>query len=331
MMDFSWIDLLINRVSVGLVLALGGLGVIAATIYLKDMPFERKKVVLIDFTHLFWQILVWLIFCAGKFFLHGHLEHISGVLAVILGTYVSIKVFRIWFSMFLFVLHPREGVPLLFINLWTLVFAIIIVLSVINLAFNINVTSMIATSALLSIVLGLALQETLGNIMAGVTISITPSFEIGDWVEIKGNPSILGQVEEIHWRAVVVKTLTNEIVTIPNKIIVGSSVANLSNRTSPVERMFTMKVSSSSDPSQVKQIIEYHLRAHPQVSPNGIRNAYLAETDERGMTFKIIYAPVDFASQLSISSQVTLSCLKDFAEKKITLATFRISETKEPT
>ena len=66
--------------------------------------------------------------------------------------------------------------------------------------------SLLTTSALLTAVVGLSLQDTLGNLFAGLSIQAQRPFEIGDWIQFDSEAKHAGRVIEINWRATTVMT-----------------------------------------------------------------------------------------------------------------------------
>lgn len=79
--------------------------------------------------------------------------------------------------------------------------------------------ALVATSAVLTLVLGLALQETLGMLFAGMTLVGDKRLAPGTWVEIDGT---LGQVEELGWRVLVLRTRLGQRVMVPNTNVTRS-------------------------------------------------------------------------------------------------------------
>ena len=76
-----------------------------------------------------------------------------------------------------------------------------------------KVTAFLATGTVLAAVLGLALQETLGNLFAGIALSLEDSFEVGDVVR---TGDILGVVESVRWRGTHLRTFNNNLLIVPN-------------------------------------------------------------------------------------------------------------------
>ena len=73
----------------------------------------------------------------------------------------------------------------------------------------------VATTAVGAVVIGFALQDTLGNLFAGLAIQIEKPFRVGHWVTIGG---IDGIVSEITWRATKIRTKAGNFVVVPNSV-----------------------------------------------------------------------------------------------------------------
>ena len=78
---------------------------------------------------------------------------------------------------------------------------------------GVELSSLVATSAVITAVLAFAMQDTLGNILGGLALQLDNSLEIGDWVKLD---DLSGQVVEIQWRFTAVLTRNGEKVVIPN-------------------------------------------------------------------------------------------------------------------
>ena len=74
---------------------------------------------------------------------------------------------------------------------------------------QIDLGSLLATSAALSVVAGFALQETLGNLLAGLSLQVEHPFQVGDWVSVDG---FIGRVTQMAWRATMLETKKREHV-----------------------------------------------------------------------------------------------------------------------
>ncbi len=92
---------------------------------------------------------------------------------------------------------------------------------------GINLSGLIATSAVLTAVIGLSLQDTLGNIVSGLAIQTDDSMHVGDWVKVG---DLVGRVTEIRWRYTAIETRNWETVIVPNGHLVKNQVLVLGRR-----------------------------------------------------------------------------------------------------
>src|SRR6266487_2463789 len=86
----------------------------------------------------------------------------------------------------------------------------------------------LATTAVGAVVLGFALQDTLGNLFAGLAIQIEKPFRVGHWVTIGGTD---GVVCEVTWRATKLRTKQGNFVVVPNSTVSKETITNYSEPT----------------------------------------------------------------------------------------------------
>ncbi len=91
---------------------------------------------------------------------------------------------------------------------------------------GVNTANIFTGSAIITVVLGLALQSTLGNIFAGLAIQMHQPFAIGDWIQFDDKREHIGKVREINWRATTVVTLDEVEVVIPNNKLAELPLTN---------------------------------------------------------------------------------------------------------
>src|SRR5215213_800569 len=110
----------------------------------------------------------------------------------------------------------RIDAPTLIRNIFTIVAFTILFLIAFTLLFpGVNLGALFTTSAIFGVILGLALQDTLGNFFAGISLQADRPFQVGDVITV-GAQRHTGVVEEISWRAIKIRTFTNHVVLIAN-------------------------------------------------------------------------------------------------------------------
>jgi small-conductance mechanosensitive channel len=166
----------------------------------------------------------------------------------------------------------------------------------------------LATSALVSVVLGLALQDTLGNLFAGVALQFDKPYEIGDWIEVHGpNGEVFtGEVNEITWRATILFGFFDEVLTLPNRLVAQSDVSNFSARKKPVYRGLNLTLDPDADEETVKEILHEVLRETPGVLQGLQHLVMLRELTEKGAVYRLFY-PIDhFGRQYIIVDEILM-------------------------
>ncbi len=101
-----------------------------------------------------------------------------------------------------------------------------------------------------SIVVGLALQEPLGNIVSGLMLLLERPLAIGDWIIADGTT---GKVIEINWRSVHIESILHEMRIIPNVVLYKTSFSNLSRPTPARTDTYDVGFSYDHAPNDVKQ------------------------------------------------------------------------------
>ncbi len=92
---------------------------------------------------------------------------------------------------------------------------------------GLDVTSLVATSAVVTAIIGLSLQDTLGNTIGGLALQLDDSIHVGDWIKVG---DVNGRVTEIRWRFTAVETRNWETVYIPNSKLVKDNVTVFGKR-----------------------------------------------------------------------------------------------------
>ena len=92
---------------------------------------------------------------------------------------------------------------------------------------NAPVGSLIATSGVFAVILGLAMQSTLSDVFSGIALNIGKAYSVGDWLLV--SDGIEGKVVETNWRATYLLNGANDLVIVPNSDLAKARLINLSN------------------------------------------------------------------------------------------------------
>ncbi len=181
----------------------------------------------------------------------------------------------------------------------------VVALMVVFRALGVDLGSILTTSAILTAVIGLSLQETLGNLFAGLAVHMERPFEVGDWVQV-GNESkpTIGRVVEINWRATKMVTTDRVSIVVPNGLIARSGIQNLS-RPSPVAR-FTVSFQGPYEvpPNRIEGVVLEALRGCPDVLPEPATKVWTAGFADSGIDYQVAYYMDNFQIKRDIESEI---------------------------
>jgi small-conductance mechanosensitive channel len=126
--------------------------------------------------------------------------------------------------------------------------------AIITYVFDLPVRGLLATSGVIAIILGLALQSTLGDVFSGIVLNFSRPYGPGDWVNIAGETS--GRVIEINWRATHLLTAQRDLAIIPNSTIAKARIINLSFPSAVHGVTITVQVATERSPAVVAALLE---------------------------------------------------------------------------
>jgi small-conductance mechanosensitive channel/CRP-like cAMP-binding protein len=128
---------------------------------------------------------------------------------------------------------------------------------------GVDLRGIVATSAVITAVIGFSLQDTLGNVMGGMALQMERTIRPGDWIRID---DLEGRVKAIRWRQTSVETRNWDTIVIPNSQLMKTRVALIGCRSaSPTQhrQWVYFAVDLKQPPTRVIEIVETALRAEP--------------------------------------------------------------------
>jgi hypothetical protein len=158
-----------------------------------------------------------------------------------------------------------------------------------------------AATAAGAVVLGLALQDTLGNFFAGLAIQIDKPFRVGHWVRVLGND---GMVTEVTWRATKLRTKTGNFVVVPNSVLSKDTIVNYSEPTEDTRLEFEVGASYNAHPNQVKETILEAIRDEPLMSRTVAPEVLLVAFGDHSITYRVRVWLSDFAADERLKDNV---------------------------
>jgi len=147
---------------------------------------------------------------------YGNFVKIPFVVLWALLAYLGIRFLNAAIFDFAFRLRRGYEAPTLVRNIFTLIVFTVLFVVIFKLEYpEVNLGALFTTSAIFGVIIGLALQDTLGNFFAGISLHADRPFQVGD-VIVVGQQKHTGVVEGITWRAIKIRTFQNHIVLVSN-------------------------------------------------------------------------------------------------------------------
>jgi small-conductance mechanosensitive channel/CRP-like cAMP-binding protein len=149
---------------------------------------------------------------------------------------------------------------------------------------GLDLSSILATSAMITAVVAFAMQDTLGNILGGLALQLDNSIQIGDWIKVD---DVSGKVVDIRWRSTLVETRNWETAVIPNSQLMKNKFMVLGRRTDqPVQwrRWVWFNVGFTVPPAHVVRLVEEVIQQTDiaNVAKSPLPNCLLMEMDDKG-------------------------------------------------
>src|SRR3984885_3145337 len=129
--------------------------------------------------------------------------------------------------------------------------------------FDLPVKGLLATSGALEIIIGLALQSSLGDVFSGIVLNIERPYRVGDWIIL--DDTLQGKVIETNWRATHILTGNQDVAIVPNSVIAKSRLVNCSAPTKTHGTSIRVKLEPSLTPSAGCNLLKEVLLGSTQI------------------------------------------------------------------
>ncbi len=201
--------------------------------------------------------------------------------------------------------HTRRMVPNVIRMFGSLNIYVLASFGIIAFVFDQKITSLLATSGLLAMIIGLAIQANISNVFSGIAINIERPFVVGDWVKIGDLEE--GEVVDITWRTVRVKSRDGFTISVPNGQASEMAVHNYT--AGKVTRLtFNLNVDPNADPRFIEEVLMRALVAAPNVvkepKPTVRYNGTVDGYNDWGGNFSIQYWIANYAMREQVASDV---------------------------
>ncbi len=218
---------------------------------------------------------------------------------------IALGIIRIYITFVVNVLLARRAVPRI-VGEVTIALSVVVFTLVRLDAVGVNLTSIIATTAVGGAAIAFAMQSTLGNLLGGISLQLDNTCRIGDWIEIEG---VTGEVVGIRWRYTALATVNNVTIIIPNASLMNNRVTLLGRRGDqriPWRRPVEFTVGYEWTPGQVMTVVNAALERVdvPCVAAEPAANCICAGFDANAIKYTVFYWLTDIKQYMVTDSRV---------------------------
>ncbi len=203
------------------------------------------------------------------------------------------------------------------------VFSIIIYIVAFFVIFNsqypqVDLAALFTTSTILGVIIGLALQDTLGNLFAGLAIQADQPFQIGDVISINNKGA--GVVESVSWRGVKIRTFQNKLVVISNSVL-GKEAIEVAPRDNLNARIVIFTTIYATSPAKTIHTIREVVRQVENVSSKLRPVVRIRDFNLNGIDFEVKYWLDDYSKYNDTDALIRQRIWYAFQREQIEFAT----------
>ncbi len=183
---------------------------------------------------------------------------------------------------------------------------------------GINVWPLLATSTVFTAIVGLSLQDTFRNLFAGLTISLSKPFRIGDWImfNASGGHNHIGQVVEIGWRITKIRNLDFNYVVIPNEQFTSSTLVNFNMPSTNHAKTINFPISLHAELNHIIPVLETAATSIKGVQEEPKPEASIEVVNIDHINVRLRFWLNEFDDADNITGRVIEVCFKKLGELK---------------
>lgn len=196
-------------------------------------------------------------------------------------------------------LRGRVAAPALLRQLVRLLVFVVGVAIVVKLVLQMNLGGFLVSSAIITAVIGLALQDTLGNLFAGLALHLEKTVQVGDLIRFG---ETFGAVEELSWRTIKLHTTEGNVLLIPNSLAGRERLEVFPRFGRPIARSLRIGIQYEASPTETREALEGALRGMPGLVAEPRPVAYVRAFESYAVQYELRYWLEDYGRYLEVDS-----------------------------
>ena len=203
---------------------------------------------------------------------------------VLLGAFFLLALVKRYYWELWYERNQKEKAPKFLSQISALVVIIAAVFIIIGGVYGHSIEGVVFGSTVVVGIVGFAMQDLLGNIIAGIALEIGKPFTPGDWLKVDGQHA---EVIEVNWRSTRLRTNDDIYLDIPNKTVVGATITNLTYPTRQHAIRLSVGFEYSVSPNFVKDVMARAAAEAPGVLVTPPPKVYLKDFGDSAVIYEI--------------------------------------------
>ena len=180
---------------------------------------------------------------------------------------------------------------------------------------NIKLTAILASLGIAGIIIGFAVKDSLANIFGGVSLIMDQAFLVHDLIKLESGE--IGIVQRIGMRSTKIKTLDNEIMSIPNGVLANMKVTNYAKPDKKLRIKVNVSVMYGSQPEKVKKVLTNIAKSMKEISKKPAPYVRFDKLGEFSMDFKVYAYITEPREMFEIKNLLTTNIYNGIKKNKI--------------
>ena len=193
--------------------------------------------------------------------------------------------------------------PKLLVDLVRALVFVVAIFGALSAFFDQTLTGLLATSGVVAIVLGFALQSTLADLFSGIALNLERPFRVGDWLSL--DTGLIGQVVQTNWRATHLRTLDGNDIVVPNSKMAAAQLTNFDQPARILRQTIAIPLPGDVPPARVRGVLVASAMRCERVLAEPAPRALITEFQDGKVSYALDYWIDSYRGEREIRSEVS--------------------------
>lgn len=192
-------------------------------------------------------------------------------------------------------------VPKFLMDMLRLAILLLAIFLVLRFGYHQNINGLLIAPGVLVIIVGFAMQDSVGNIISGLTLQVGKPYHSGDWLLVDGK---YARVIEINWRATRLLTMDEVVIEIPHRLMTSQTIVNLNKPARRHAMRLSVCVEYSAPPTRVKDVLLHATNNARGIAPEPKPKVYLKNFGDSSIEYEIKFWLEDHSTYFDICDSI---------------------------